>query len=382
MTRIVVSLTRRLTRFSVLFTGAGLLVCLEGIASAQTFRGRVADAVSERPVVLEQANTNDVPADTFYTAGRVEDAETGQALGEAIVEVPGLAIRSVSGDSGRVELGRLPAGEHRVRAERSGYEILEGEIEVPGGAGFLMLLNRTLVEDTLAPGEIVGRVTEEGTGRGLPDVEITVPGPSRTREVVSNQEGRFTLTDVPPGLAEIRLNHLGFAARAETLVVHPGRTVEITATMSAEPIELEPIEVTVRSRHLERNGFYRRAARSRGARFTREEIATFAPRSISDLLPRVSGVRVRYGLASTYAESRRTGTGCVLPVYLDGVRQPDPDLDQFPPDWLEAAEFYTGLATPVRYRGIGTSTRGGGIFGTSRAASSNGCGVVLLWTRR
>ena len=61
--------------------------------------------------------------------------------------------------------------------------------------------------------------------------------------------------------------------------------------MSAQPIELAPIEVTVRSAHLERNGFYRRS-RLWGKQFTRADLDEINPTRLSDILWRVPGVRV------------------------------------------------------------------------------------------
>ncbi len=58
---------------------------------------------------------------------------------------------------------------------------------------------------------------------------------------------------------------------------------------------------------------------------------------------------------------------CVLPVWVDGVRAFDADLDRFPLEWIGAMEVYHGISTPIQY--------GGGPAGV------NSCGVVLIWTR-
>ena len=59
-----------------------------------------------------------------------------------------------------------------------------------------------------------------------------------------------------------------------------------------------------------------------------------------------------------------SGSGCVLPVYVDGFRVYDANLDQYPPEWIDAMEVYDGIAgTPVEYGML------------------NSCDVVLLWTR-
>ncbi len=303
----------------------------------------------------------------FVRSGRVLDAEGGAPLEGAIVSVPELEIRLTTGASGRVELGRMPEGRYEITAERLGYEPLEGEIEVPWDGEFLLLMTPIQIDDLDAPGRVIGQVTDEEGGEGLSDVAITVSG-TRRIGTLSDARGRFQLT-VNPGLVQLEFTHLGFAPRSTSLIVQPGRTVEVDATMSTEAIELEPIEVTVRSGYLERNGFYRRARGVRGRQFTRDELDELDPTYVSDLFWRIPGATVRYGADGARVINRRgasfTRGPCEMTVFMDGMPMGGWDLDQIPPDWLEAVEVYSGANTPIRY-----------------SSGFNPCGVVLLWTRR
>ncbi len=307
------------------------------------------------------------PAEGFPRSGQVADAETRAPLSGAIVELPELGIRVISDELGRVDLGRLPTGQHRITAERVGYDgIILGELPVPWNEDFLILLDRDPTYDPQAPGRIVGRVTEEGRNRGVSDVEVTVLSPARAGTVTDGR-GRFDLRDLEPGLLEVQFTHLGYASRTTTLIVQAGRTVEINASMSAQPIELEAIEVTVRSAYLERNGFYRRA-RLWGKQFTRADLDDLNPTYLSDVFWRIPGVQVQHGLNGAQAVSGRSRTflspgGCTLDVYLDGMNLRGWDLDAITPWSLEGMEVYHGIGTPIQY-------------------SRLGCGVVLLWTRR
>jgi hypothetical protein len=224
-------------------------------------------------------------------------------------------------------------------------------------------------DDPPAPGRIVGRVTEEGrTNRGISDVEVTLLGPGRP-STLTNGGGWFDLKDLEPGRVEIRFAHLGYGSRTTTLIVQSGRTVEVNAPMSTQPIELEGIEVTVRSRYLERVGFYRRTLRF-GKQFTSADLDAMNAVYLSDVLFRVPGVTMRYGPNGAQAVNRRGRSfrnpyGCTMPVYLDNVIMRGFDLDGFNPGSFDAVEIYRGLNTPVEY---------GGAFNT--------CGVILLWTKR
>ena len=308
----------------------------------------------------------DAEVGIHFKSGRVGDAETGLALADVLVEVPELGLRTTTDATGRFALTGLPEGRHRIRVERFGYESVEGGIDVPGEDLVLLLLVRSVAEDPDETGTVVGRVTDT-EGNSLSDVEISVEGHPQAR-VLTDGRGRFTLPDVPPGLARMRFVRLGYAGRNAELVVRPGRTSEVEATLATEPIELEPIEVTVRSSYLERTGFYRRARRGgRGAQFDRADIEELKPNVTSDLLRRVPGVRAVYEGGQTLAEGRyRYARGrCRLAVRVDGQPTFDRDLDWIPPEWIEAVEVYQGMTMPIEY--------------TSRFGE---CGVVLIWTRR
>ena len=69
-------------------------------------------------------------AERFSRSGRVGDAESERPLSLAIVELPDLGIREVSDASGRIVLTGLLPGIHRLRVERVGYTVLDGELEV------------------------------------------------------------------------------------------------------------------------------------------------------------------------------------------------------------------------------------------------------------
>ena len=145
-------LARAAGLYQVACEGAGLMGCRHLAAVGQIGRA--------------------VLAERFSKSGRIGDEETEVALSGAIIEVPDLGIRTTSDASGRFELIGLPAGQYALRAERVGYEMLFGELEVPGNPDFLILLSGVEVDDPLAPGRVFGRITEEGGNRGLSGVGI------------------------------------------------------------------------------------------------------------------------------------------------------------------------------------------------------------------
>ena len=308
----------------------------------------------------------------YYKPGWVRDAETGDPLSDAIVEVPALGARSISDALGRVALAGLPPGRHRLVAERAGYELLESEIVIPGLPQFAVLLTATAGVDQRAVGQVAGRVTE-APDIALANVEVSIVGQENAR-TLTNAQGNFMLRGVAPGLLSVRFSSLGHVPRTATVMLHPETTVEVDVTMQIEPIQLEAVEVSVRSRNLEQSGFYERAEAGRGTHLRPSDLDRLSPVLVSDALRgRVPGIRVEQDPLNNTSRliSRRsfsvTGGECALPVYLDGLLIGASDLDLFPPEMIEAIEVYQGIETPIQY--------GGGL-------GQEACGVVLLWTKR
>lgn len=311
-------------------------------------------------------------AERYFKPGRVWDAETGAPLADAIVDVPAVGARSISDASGRVALGGLPPGRHRLVAERSGYDVLESEIEVPGLPQFAVLLTPTAGIDPRAAGHLVGQVSED-IGPALATVDVSIVG-QEDKRTLTNGQGNFTLRDVAPGVVALRFSRLGYIPRTATVVVQPEATLEVNVTLSVEPIQLEAVEVSVRSRSLEQNGFYDRAEAGWGTHFRPSDLAELQPVVISDALrSRIPGVRVEQDIIGGRSRliSRRSfsvsGGECPLQVFIDGLGVDVWDIDLFPAEMIEAIEVYQGVETPVQY--------GGGVGDAA-------CGAVLLWTRR
>jgi TPR repeat protein len=291
-------------------------------------------------------------------SGWVADNDTRDPLSNAIVDIRDLGLQMVTDESGRIEFQNLPRGRHRLRVERVGYVVMEGDLDVPGDREFLLLLDRSTLGDRSAPGRIIGRVLEGGREFGIAGVGITVMAGAQP-STLSGPQGRFSFTGVQPGLVDVRFDRLGYAPRTATVIVQPDATVEIAAAMSARPIELDPIEVIVRSRVLENNGFYQRALTSWGTQLTREDLMEFNPAFVSELFRRIPGVRVEGGAVV----GRRVAFGeqCNLRIFLDGIPMDGWEFDSIPPQYLEAMEVYQGLGIPIQY--------------------GPACGVVLLWSR-
>jgi hypothetical protein len=335
-------------------------------------------AACQRLGLTELADSAVAPTDELVRVGYIADAYDGSALAGALVRIRGIPgvgeHRYLADESGRVVLDQLPRGRHAIEVQRGGYQWTEGLLPVPWETDFLILMERVQEEETPALGQIFGQVTEEGSTRGISDVDITVRG-AATARTISNREGRFQLSDLPPGPIELEFTRLGYEPRVANLTVQRGRTVEVYASMATQPVELEPVEVAVASRYLERTGFYRRARNVTGDRFTYRDIAQMNVMMVSDVVRRVGGVTVltaQNGGGSEAVSNRRRVDAdfgrCRMRPYLDGIPLVNFNLELVPPDEIEALEVYHGANVPVEY------------FDEFQQAGPS-CGVILIWTR-
>ncbi|MGH7507600.1 MAG: carboxypeptidase regulatory-like domain-containing protein, partial [Longimicrobiales bacterium] len=214
---------------------------------------------------------------------------------------------------------------------------------------------------------ITGRVVEAGSGGEIAAAVIRLR--DTPLSVATDEDGRFALRTVPPGVYNVDVEHLAYTNVADSIVAAYGANLELLVRMAPDAIPLEPLTVTVRSLLLERNGFYTRQERGHGTFLTRNEIGRVMALQASDVLRTVSGIRLQ----------RRSGGFGMMPVgrgncgfryFHDGVREgPRFEIDDIPPEWIEALEIYKGASTvPIEFSPFMHEARGS-------------CGLIVIWTK-
>jgi hypothetical protein len=336
--------------------------------------GRGFAAGCTRLALAQQAPPAGPRGDGYVRVGHIADSETGEPIAEAVVEIRQIGLRLLTDEAGRVDLGELRRGRYTVIAGRLGYDRVQGVLPVPWDTDFLMLLPRTALGEDETLGGVFGRVVEEGTGRELSYVGVTLDG-EEPIELLTGPDGRFSVGGLEAGPREITFSLIGYAPRTTSLVVQPGGTVEVHASLSTQAIELEPIEVVVGSGYLTRTGFYRRSRDAIGWQLTRRDLDDIDPIVASEILLRVPGVAVMQTRRGAVPITTRAGSvpgqaECRLRPYLDGIAMYDWDFDSLRLDDLEAIEVYHGPSAPIEYRGL------------MDPDGHYPCGVVLIWTTR
>ena len=299
-------------------------------------------------------------ADGFTVTGTVVDQRDGAPLQYAVVGVPGQRMWALSDEAGAFTLEGIQPGRFRIIVLRRGYYYPDKEVDFAGPLDLRIEMTPEDESTPVGPGRVVGRVLDQASRRPIGGSTVRLlPTGQETR---ANGQGRFTISDVSAGALLLQIRQLGFQERSDTIAVLPGITTDVTVTLGAGPLPLDPITIFGRSPFLEARGFYRRSMGS-GWQANRSAIEAEGPCNfLESIFNRVSGVQVqkdRFG--GTVLASTR-GRSCQLGVFVDGIRAPGFDLNSLPPDAVEALEVYQGVNVPLEY--------------------SHSCGVALIWMRR
>lgn len=317
--------------------------------------------------------------------GTVREATTGLALGTARVVAEwterrpegGFRARRVEGAArrdGTWVLCGLPHGAVvSVWAEALGRrsERLTAEIREGGIARRPLSVSLPAAEAASGDGDVVGRVYDRSTGRPVEGavVRLGADGP----QVLTNRSGHFRMEDVPAGTHGLEVEHLGYAPPRDSVRVLPNRALQVEVPLSPEAIELEPLEVTVRSLEWSARmaGVLERMEGVAGEFILRPEIEQRGSPPLTSLLDGRAGIQVkrtRGGYLPVFRRAwRPSGEDCQAAVYLDGrpFDLGSRGLDGLITMDIEAIEIYRGPATVP------------GEFG----GSDSGCGVLAIWTR-
>ena len=357
-----VSASRAAARSAVLFAAPWCTVSVPGVAGQEAEACAPGGAV--QVTVMDESGTIPIPFATVRLASEDEGALDGP-------------LRAQSGSDGRVVLC-VPAGVGRATLWAEFGDAASDETEVlllPGTVRNVVLgLRVASVEN----GRLLGTVTDALSDAPVTSAAVSLMG--RSREVQTNRQGGFLLDDVPVGVYELSVRHLGYAPLRHMANVARGATTEVQIGLVPSPLEMEPLVATaVRLRRLEIKGFYERKRWSEllglGTFFTVADIERRNPRIISDMIMQEASIRrvCDRDLSSRSCRlyTTRLATGglprCPMLIYLDGVRineEGQADLWVSPVE-ISGVEVFKGAASlPAEFTGPGSR-----------------CGVVAIWTK-
>ena len=105
----------------------------------------------------------------------------------------------------------------------------------------LLCVTNVLLAIQTTSASVAGTVRNEASGAPLPGAIVLLAGLERS--AIADAEGRYALNEVPAGLQEVTVRHIGYAPRTLHLLIPSEGTLEINISLQADPVRLEAIEV-------------------------------------------------------------------------------------------------------------------------------------------
>lgn len=307
--------------------------------------------------------------DRVTITGRVLDEVTRSPVEGVRVYFVELDLIVHTDGAGEFEVKDMRRGDYQLELTRQGYRSTAGDFLVDRGGAFVVLLTPVNSDGDVLAGRFVGRVTDGESDEPLSGVAVRL---NKVRmDGITNDAGRFAMPAVPPGRYAVEFASLGYATRVDTVDIVAGQTTDAQVRLALDPLDIEPIEVTVEARELilEEVGFYQRRSRGFGQFIDRAVIEDLGPHKITDLFAGLPGVSLVFVPPTGQAVLLRQR--CLPTIVLDGqVMDPVPGHqvvlidDYVSPDVVAGIEIFASSAgVPIQYRG-------------------DSCGVILIWTRR
>ncbi|MFL5577083.1 MAG: TonB-dependent receptor [Gemmatimonadaceae bacterium] len=354
------------------------------------------DLAVPSPAQLHAAFCSELPrGDTSATlVGWVRDADRGDGVGESRIVLTWSELRVDEGGV-RVLKRRVPA-----RPRPSGFYIvcglpsdiaLDADADAPGGrrsgivdlnlrAGEMRRLDFALADSTsavAAPTDSAGERKLRGSARvagtvrdagGRPVVRANVGVRGAAVTTVTSETGTFALGGLPAGTRALEVRAIGYEPASVPVTLRSGASAAARVTLQRRADVLAPVTVLGKESRRTRDitGFLERSRTGMGKYLTAEDIEKRNPIQLTDALRMTSGIQVR---PNGFGYSIQGRGGCSPSVFIDGLPVYDGarDIDE--------------LVRPSEVAGIEVYSGSGSVPGQF-ATQSNGCGTVLIWTKR
>ena len=269
----------------------------------------VVDPDQDAPAPTRQPGTDTT---LFRVTLHLRDAEDGEPLLGALIELPGHPRRYVTGVNGQVSL-EVRAGRHALTVNKGGYTTLHGAFRVAGDGDLGVSLRELGDVDTSIPRRLLVRVSEFGSGRLIHGASVSVP---REGVRLSDEHGSVEFEDLSGPVVGVTVEGFGYEPHGELVTLESDGTTVVEVALAIDALVLDPLEVEVGADFLERMGVYWRLDRGwPDTLLTREVLMEGGEPNLADAFRKLPGVMVGFKgpivILTTYG-------GCEIPVLLDG----------------------------------------------------------------
>ncbi|MDQ6769965.1 MAG: SusC/RagA family TonB-linked outer membrane protein [Gemmatimonadota bacterium] len=213
-------------------------------------------------------------------------------------------------------------------------------------------------------GTLVGRVTDARSGAPITTAQITISGTSLT--AMPDAEGRFRVTNIPPGTHQVRARGIGYQPATATFTVAPDGSADVNLSMNESVTALDAVLVTGAVGDTRR----RAIGNTVSTVSVSDVIGKSSANNVTEVLQsKVPGLTLLPGSgeAGTSTNYRLRGAGSLYAgnnptIYIDGVRvnsrgqgnynvfgQTASSLEAINPNDIESIEVIKGPAAATLY---------------------------------
>jgi len=237
-----------------------------------------------------------------------------------------------------------------------------------GSATAILLLAVVVAEPVQAQqGTVAGQVTDKSNQQPVPGASVLIVGTSLQGR--TSREGRYTVTNLPPGRYNVQVRLIGYATATQPVTVASGQTATVDFILTPAAVPLDAVIVSATGAEQLKRELGNTVGTIDAAKITQDA----APSNASDLLnSRIPGVEVMQSGGTTGTGSRiriRGATSLSLRnepiIVVDGVRvdntpqsgnlenftggQAPSRLNDLNPDDVESVEVIKGPSAAALY---------------------------------
>lgn len=204
-------------------------------------------------------------------------------------------------------------------------------------------------------GTLTGRIIDDGN---LPLAGATLMIDGEGREV-SDQDGRYTLLELPAGAHTITVSYIGYTENTQDVTISAGETTELDVRLQPGVV-LAEVAVISQLRGQSRALSQQKTAVNITNVIAADQIGRFPDQNIGDALKRVPGINVQYDQGEARFGNVRGTPPQLSSVMINGERIPSAEaetrsiqLDLIPADMVQAVEVSKAVTPDMDADAIG-----------------------------
>lgn len=227
---------------------------------------------------------------------------------------------------------------------------------------YSLLISLLIISDSQAQNTLRGKISNDQE-EALELALVYLKNESFQAGTTTDQKGIYELTNVPPGIYNIKFSYTGYETSVKTILIRQDTIVNIT--LSGDIFQLETLEIT--GNRLNDNAPFRYANIS-GKTLQKENLGQDLPVLLQHTTSLVFSSDAGNGIGYTSMRIRGSDQSRIN-VTINGV--PVNDAESQGVFWVNMPDLVSTADNIQIQRGVGASTNGAGAFGGTVSINTN-----------